>query len=333
MDENARFQEEILTQLAGIIDRQVLQMVEAAVGSVLRNYEVSRKETALSTNIVEFPELDLFLGRMRYRNCAIDTIKQYRTAILGFLAYVRKPVAEITDTDIRSFLDEYERIRQIKKRTKDGKRRILSSFFTYLLNNGYLPKGNPMVRVEAIEYTKTVRQALTAREVEKLRIACGANIRDNVLLELFLATGCRVSEVVYMRIEDIDLKEECIKVLGKGDKERIVFLGARAIEFLEQYLGDRKSGPVIISLRAPHQGIGKNAMENAIRKIAAEAGIEKRVFPHLLRHTFATHALNRGMPLAGLCDLMGHASVETTRIYAKNSRQKLKYDYALYVSA
>ena len=120
--------------------------------------------------------------------------------------------------------------------------------------------------------------------------------------------------------------------MGKGDKERIVFLGARAIEFLEQYLGDRKSGPVIISLRAPHQGIGKNAMENAIRKIAAQAGIEKRVFPHLLRHTFATHALNRGMPLAGLCDLMGHASVETTRLYAKNSRQKLKYDYALYVS-
>ena len=77
MDVNTRFQEEILAQLAGIIDRQVLQMVEAAVGSVLRNYEVTRRETALSTNIVEFPELDLFLGRMRYRNCAAGTIKQY----------------------------------------------------------------------------------------------------------------------------------------------------------------------------------------------------------------------------------------------------------------
>ena len=74
MDGNARFQEEILAQLAGIIDRQVLQMVEAAVGSVLRNYEVTRKETALSTNVVEFPELDLFLGRMRYRNCAAGTV-------------------------------------------------------------------------------------------------------------------------------------------------------------------------------------------------------------------------------------------------------------------
>ena len=325
MDGNARFQEEILAQLAGIIDRQVLQMVEAAVGSVLRNYEVTRKETALSTNIVEFPELDLFLGRLRYRNCSEGTIKQYRTTILGFLVYVGKPVAEITDTDIRSFLDEYERLRQIKKRTKDGKRRILSSFFTYLLNNGHLPRGNPMVRVEAIEYTKTVRQALTAREVEKLRIACGSDVRDNAILEVFLATGCRVSEVAGMKIEDIDIKEECIRVLGKGDKERIVFL--------EQYLGDRRSGPVFLSLRAPHQGVKKNALENIVRKIAEKAGLEKRVFPHLLRHTFATHALNKGMPLAGLCDLMGHASVETTRIYAKNSRQKLKYDYDLYVSA
>ena len=122
-------------------------------------------------------------------------------------------------------------------------------------------------------------------------------------------------------------------MLGKGDKERIVFLGARAIEFLEQYLGERKSGPVFLSVRAPYQGLKKNALENIVRKIAARAGVEKRVFPHLLRHTFATHALNKGMPLAGLCDLMGHASVETTRIYAKNSRQKLKYDYDLYVSA
>lgn len=187
-----------------------------------------------------------------------------------------------------------------------------------------------MVRVDPIEYTATVRQALTTREVEKLRIACGADIRDNAVLELFLATGCRVSEVVNMRLENMDLREECVKVLGKGDKERVVFLGARAVEFLERYIGDRREGPVIVSCRAPHQGLKKNALENIIRGIAHRAKLERRVFPHLLRHTFATRALNKGMPLAGLCDLMGHASVETTRIYAKNSRQKLKYDYDMY---
>lgn len=292
--DNLRLQDEILAQLIGMLDKPTMQMVEAIVSTVLRSYDVVRKETALSTVVLEFPELDMFLGRMRYRNCSPATITQYRSTLVSFLTYTNKSIAEISDGDIRRYLDDYERVRQVKKRTKDGKRRIISSFFTYLLNNGYLPHGNPMVRVEAIEYTKTVRQALTAREVEKLRIACGADARSNAILEMFLATGCRVSEVANMRIEDIDIKEECIRVLGKGDKERIVFLGARAIEFLEQYLGKRKSGPVFLSVRSPFQGLKKNALENIVRKIAAQAGVEKRVFPHLLRHTFATHALNKG---------------------------------------
>lgn len=187
--DNMRLQDEILAKLIGILDKPVMQMVEAAVSVVLRNYDVTRKETALSTTVVEFPELDIFLARMRYRNCSSATIRQYRATLVSFLAYVNKPVAEITDGDIRSYLDDYERARQVKKRTKDGKRRIISSFFTYLLNNGHLPHGNPMVRVEAIEYTKTVRQALTAREVEKLRIA--ADLMPVIAYPGdILATGC-----------------------------------------------------------------------------------------------------------------------------------------------
>lgn len=332
MDET-RLKDEILAKLVGEMGKSMLQVIEGAVSAVLQNYEIKRKETELSTNVISFPELELYLGRMRYRNCAEGTIKQYRTTLMDFLVFVGKPVQKINEGDVMRFLNYYEEARQIKKRTKDGKRRIISSFFTYLLNNGYLPDGNPMVRVDPIEYTATVRQALTAREVEKLRIACGTNVRDNVVLELFLATGCRVSEVVNMKLENMDLKAESVKVLGKGDKERIVFLGARAIEFLEQYIGERREGAVILSNRAPYQGLKKNALENIVRGISKKAGLERRVFPHLLRHTFATRALNKGMPLSGLCDLMGHASVETTRIYAKNSRQKLKYDYDMYVSA
>ena len=134
--DNARLQDEILARLIGVLDKPVMQMVEAAVSVVLRNYDVTRKETSLSTTVVEFPELDMFLGRMRYRNCSPDTIRQYRSTLVSFLAYVNKSVDEITDGDIRSYLDDYERARQVKKRTKDGKRRIISSFFTYLLNNG-----------------------------------------------------------------------------------------------------------------------------------------------------------------------------------------------------
>ena len=166
-----------------------------------------------------------------------------------------------------------------------------------------------------------------------MRIACGTNIRDNLVLELFLATGCRVSEVVGMRVEDIDMDNGCVKVLGKGQKERIVFFSDRVLEYLERYLDGRKEGPVILSVRAPYQGIKKNALENIVREIAKKAGIAKRVFPHLLRHTFATRALNKGMPLPTLCDIMGHASTETTRIYAKNSQGRLKYEYEMYAAS
>lgn len=207
-----------------------------------------------------------------------------------------------------------------------------ATYYGFLHDRGYISR-NPMATIDPIRYVAEVREALSSREVEKMRIACGVNVRDNLVLELFLATGCRVSEIVGMRVEDIDLKEGFCKVLGKGKKERIVFFSDRLLEYMERYLQDRREGAVVLSLKSPHQGLKKNALENIVKAIAKRAGITKRVFPHLLRHTFATRALNKGMPLPTLCDIMGHASTETTRIYAKNSAGKMKYEYSLYVAS
>lgn len=331
MDET-RLRDEILARLSNEVDRPLLQVIDGALSSVLRDYEVQRRETALSTEIVTWPEYDLFVGRLRFGNYSKSTIQQYEKFLKDMLVYVGKPVQEITGEDIMDCLNRYQEARGISDSTKDHKRLICSSFFTFLHERGYIRK-NPMAGVDPIKYVAEVREALTPREVEKLRIACGTDIRDNAVLELFLASGCRVGEVVGMRVEDIDFKAGCVKVLGKGQKERIVFFSERALEYLERYLGERRNGPVILSCRAPHQGLKKNALENIIRKIANRAGMNKRVFPHLLRHTFATRALNKGMPLPSLCDLMGHASVDTTRIYAKSGTGKLKYEYDMYAAS
>ena len=331
MDE-VRLKDELMARLSNELDRPALQVIDGALSSVLRNYEISKRETGLSTNIISFPELDIFIGKIRFENYSVSTVNQYQRFLTDLLIYVGKPVQEIAGEDVVECLNYYEQARKISSSTKDHKRRIASSFFTFLHERGYISK-NPMSTVDPIKYVAEIREALTSREVEKLRIACGTNIRDNAVLELFLASGCRVSEVVSMRVEDMGLQAGCGKVLGKGKKERMVFFNDRAMEYLERYLGDRRSGAVILSKRAPYQGLKKNALENIIRKIAKKAGLGKRVFPHLLRHTFATRALNKGMPLPTLCDLMGHSSVETTRIYAKNGAGKIRYEYDMYAAS
>lgn len=258
MDE-VRLKDELMARLSNELDRPALQVIDGALSSVLRNYEVAKRETGLSTNIISFPELDIFIGKMRFENYSASTVNQYQRFLTDLLAYVGKPVQEIQDSDIVECLNYYEQVRQISASTKDHKRRIASSFFAFLHDRGYIRR-NPMATVDPIKYIAEVREALSAREMEKMRIACGTDIRDNTVLELFLATGCRVSEVVGMHVEDIDLVAGCVKVLGKGQKERIVFFSERALEYLEQYLGGRKNGSRHTFQAGPTSGAEKECI-------------------------------------------------------------------------
>ena len=230
-----------MARLSNELDRPALQVIDGALSSVLRNYEVAKRETGLSTNIISFPELDIFIGKMRFENYSASTVNQYQRFLTDLLAYVGKPVQEIQDSDIVECLNYYEQVRQISASTKDHKRRIASSFFAFLHDRGYIRR-NPMATVILLNILRRFGRPKRPRNGE-MRIACGTDIRDNTVLELFLATGCRVSEVVGMHVEDIDLVAGCVKVLGKGQKERIVFFSERALEYLEQYLGGRKREP------------------------------------------------------------------------------------------
>ena len=330
MDE-IKLKDEIILKLSTNIDRNSLHIIEDVLSSTFKDYDINKRETALSTEVLRWPEYDVFMNRLIFDEYSKSTITQYGTFLKELLIYVGKPVKEITSDDIINCLNAYAKAKQITNYTKEHKRLICSSFFNFLHKRGYISI-NPMAGISPIKYTSEVREALSNREIEKMRIACGENIRDNLVLELFLSTGCRVSEIANMKVEDIDFNNGCVKIIGKGKKERIVFFNARILEYLDIYLEGRKEGSVILSIRAPHQGIKKNAIENIIRAIAKKAGLNKKVFPHLLRHTFATKALNKGMPLITLCDILGHNSIDTTRIYAKNSKDKLRYEYDIYVA-
>lgn len=137
MDE-VRLKDELMARLSNELDRPALQVIDGALSSVLRNYEVSKRETGLSTNIISFPELDIFIGKMRFENYSVSTVNQYQRFLTDLLIYVGKPVQEIQDSDIVECLNYYEQIRQISASTKDHKRRIASSFFAFLHDRGYI---------------------------------------------------------------------------------------------------------------------------------------------------------------------------------------------------
>ena len=165
-------------------------------------------------------------------------------------------------------------------------------------------------------------------EVEKLRMAC-ADVRERAILEMLLATGCRLSELIGMNIEDLNFKDNSIRVIGKGNKERIVFFNPRTKVHLDKYLENRKgnSEALFVGSRKPYNRLGSRAVEKIINKIATRAGFDKAVFPHLFRHTMASLGLQAGANIVAIQSLLGHSSVTTTERYAQNNLENVKHEY------
>lgn len=159
-------------------------------------------------------------------------------------------------------------------------------------------------------------------------------IRIDILPEIgefIFATGYRISEVVALNRTDIDFYTRTIKVTGKGDKERFVYLNAAAIVALEDYFAERKDHQeaLFVSTRRPYQRLKNNAIEKIVGRIGERVGINRKVFPHLIRHTMATYMINHGMRIERLQIILGHEKADTTRIYAKDDPEVTKHEYFL----
>lgn len=319
----------ILADLAPHFSAEQLHMVDMAVASALKGHRIETEETLPEVRNGSAPEVMEFLARKKSKGLQAGTLQQYAQVLKAFCLATPKLIAEVKDWDILRFLDQYESCRCIGKRRKDGMRVILNGFFRYMADSGRV-RINPMATVEAIKFRKHVRQPLTPVEFEKLRRGCRTP-KERALVEFFFATGCRVSEVVSINRNDIDYYNKRIKVIGKGDKERYVFINAAATVALDDYFTARtdKNEALFVSDRQPHGRLKKNAIEKIIRQIGIRAGIGRRVFPHLIRHTTATHLYQHGMRLEDLQVFLGHESADTTRIYAKDDPTITQHAYMM----
>jgi tyrosine recombinase XerC len=210
-------------------------------------------------------------------------------------------------------------------------RRVASikSFYAFLKSQG-LVKGNPARLLCTPKKRKPLPRVLSQRETTKLLDKGLMSARDRAILEVLYAAGIRVSELVGLNLEDVDLAQGQIRVMGKGKKERITLMGAKAIETLKAYLKERslyeKKGDKALFV-TPRGRISDTTVRRIIKKASITSGLGKPVTPHTFRHSFATHLLEGGADLRSLQELLGHANLSTTQIYTHLTRKRLKEIY------
>ena len=321
------------------MDQQIINSVMREMNDYLDNQQLLRLKKALENAITEKEKgkdnsndlLELFLSTKRLEGRSDRTLKYYKNTVLNMMKSIQKPVTAITTDDLRQYLADYQKRPTVCKQSVDNIRRNLSSFFNWLEDENYILK-SPVKRIHKIKSPVVVKEAYSDDEIEKLRYEC-KEIRDLALVDFLLSTGMRVGELVLLNRSDIDFVErECV-VLGKGDKERVVYFDAKAKLHLQEYLSTRTdSNPALfVGTRAPFNRLSIGGVEVMIRRLGKKTGIEK-CHPHKFRRTMATVAIDKGMPIEQVQKLLGHEKIDTTLRYALVKQSNVKSAHRKYIA-
>jgi len=309
----------VLNKLYQKVDDSVLSSVKMALILSLEHYEVTEKCTDLVPTQRSMPECyTAFIIAKKIEGGSEHSIRTSSLQITKMFYTLNKDIKEITTNDIRAYLYHLQQQTGIMNSSLDTIRSILMAFFSWSAAEGYLDK-NPMITIKPIKSTSKVVEPFNDYELEKLRLAC-KDVREQLIIELFATTGCRVSELANIQLSNIDWATGAVKIIGKGNKERFIYLNAKTSLFIEKYLRERKVGEDTNSLflgsRYPCKRLDTPAVEKIVKQIGARAGVND-VHCHRLRHTFATNMIKRGVPVTHVQKMLGHSNINTTMIYAK----------------
>ena len=325
-----KFAERIVLDMLPYLNNAQIMQLQKVLGKALQNVQLSRESDSNEEKYSNNRLTDLFLSAKRVEGCSEKSLKYYGKTICTMLEQVKKPIQEIETDDLRNYLTSYQIQKNSSRVTIDNIRRILSSFFSWLEDEDYILK-SPVRRIHKVKSASTVKETYTDEALEKLRDNC-ENLRDLAMIDVLTSTGMRVGEMVLLNREDINFEErECI-VLGKGDKERIVYFDARTKIHLQNYLNSRLDGnsALFVSLRAPHTRLNIGGIEARLREMGKKLNISK-VHPHKFRRTLATVAIDKGMPIEQVQQLLGHKKIDTTMHYAMVKQQNVKLAHRKYI--
>ena len=267
------------------------------------------------------------------KDASLHTVKNYKIDLEEFSDYINdRPLGEITHIILRTWLANLRK-KGYKKSTIARKLASLRSFFKFAVREGYIDT-NPAVSLSTPKQEKKLPTFLTIDEVIKLIEAPHDEdkngLRDKAILETLYSTGIRVGELVGLNVEDVDFIGGIIKVKGKGKKERIIPIGDKALKAIRNYLDRRKvtskqSRSLFLNTRGKR--INPRSVYRIVDKYIKMISKKQGVSPHTLRHSFATHLLDRGADLRSVQELLGHANLSTTQIYTHISSRRLKEVY------
>ncbi|MGC8709057.1 MAG: site-specific tyrosine recombinase/integron integrase [Thermoplasmata archaeon] len=268
------------------------------------------------TEIIERFERYL-MGEKRSYN----TIKEYRSIVKNFLNFINKDPEDITQDDIDKYREYMAIEKKYSKQTIYLSMKALQVFFRYA-------RRDDLTRLKAPKRSRKLPNYLNENEMRSLLESSKSNIRDYAIIMVLAYSGIRVSELCSLRIEDVDFSENVIHVKsGKGDKDRMVVVDSRVMEVLKEYLRNEKRNEGYVFMSRKRTRITPTHVERIVRYYAGKAGINKKVTPHVIRHTFATALLRNGADIRFIQQILGHSSVATTQIYTHVNDEVLKEVY------
>lgn len=284
------------------------------------------KEEFLKINVIND-----FISYISKKNYSVNTYTSYINDLYYFYIFIKKDLTKVTFEDIKDYL---EHLNLKKEKTSSIRRKIssLKSFYKFLYKNKYINKKDyPLTKIAYPKMEKKLPKFIYYNDLLEIINESSKDkdgVRDRLIIEMLYATGVRVSELINIKINDIDFNNRRIIVLGKGNKERIVYYGEYAEEVLKEYMKthERKNHNYLF-VNSKGGKLTDRGVRYIIDNIMSKLSVKTHVTPHVLRHTFATDMLNNGCDIKVVQELLGHSSLKATEIYTHVTNEHLKKVY------
>ena len=324
-----KLKNDLLLLLDTYVDTNALRGIDQKLNIILSDYEIESRKTEVAVYEYQIPNtVEIYIVSKKISGLSDKTLYLYKIVLEDFFCTVQKEPERISVNDIRIYLYKYQKEHGISNRTLDCRRTILCSYFAWMTSEEYLDK-NPAINIQPIKYERKYKKPMSQLELEKIRLACKTK-REKAIVEMLYSTGCRVSELERLNIEDVNFELKEVYLYGKGDKHRTSYLNAKAEVALKDYLNTRTDDnpALFVYERKPYNRFKKSGIELMIRKIMERTSdVSIHVTPHVFRHTTASVALDRGMNIVDVSKLLGHAKVETTMEYITTNSNSIKNNH------